>query len=217
MSPASNRKRYAVITADVVGSRKIESFRPKRDRRLSAVSRFHLAQKLILSPYTITAWDEFQVILREPEYAPRVIFDLRRLFYPFELWIAVGIGSVSEPNRIPVNQYAGGQAFERARKAADRLKSGSPKYRMLTSLESGKDLFDSIANAIYRLQDTLLERTTAKQWATINMQIQTARQDATARKLALDISTVSRNLRRGYYWQLTETVNVMERIIQAYF
>jgi hypothetical protein len=49
------------------------------------------------------------------------------------------------------------------------------------------------------------------------MQIQTARQDATARKLALDISTVSRNLRRGYYWQLTETVNVMERIIQAYF
>ena len=111
MSPASNRKRYAVITADVVGSRKIESFRPKRDRRLSAVSRFHLAQKLILSPYTITAWDEFQVILREPEYAPRVIFDLRRLFYPFELWIAVGIGSVSEPNRIPVNQYAGGQAL----------------------------------------------------------------------------------------------------------
>jgi hypothetical protein len=88
---------------------------------------------------------------------------------------------------------------------------------MLTSFESGKDLFDSIANAIYRLQDTLLERTTAKQWATINMQIQTARQDATARKLALDISTVSRNLRRGYYWQLTETVNVMERIIQAYF
>ena len=217
MPPASNRTCYAVITADFVGSRKIESFRPKRDRRLSAVSRLHLAQKLIMSPYTNTAWDEFQVILREPEYAPRVIFDLRRLFYPFELWIAVGIGSVSEPNRKPVNQYAGGPAFERARKAADRLKSGSPKYRMLTSFESGKDLFDSIANAIYRLQDTLLERTTAKQWATINMQMLTARQDTTARKLALDISTVSRNLRRGYYWQLTETVDVMERIIQAYF
>jgi len=212
-----NQKCYSVITADVVGSRKIESFRPKRDRKLEEVSRLHLKQKLILSPYAVTAWDEFQAILSKPAHTPRVILDLRRLFYPFQLWIAVGIGTVSEAHRKPVNRYAGGEAFERAREAADRLKSGSTKYRLLTGFESGNEIFDTIANTIYRLQDALLEGTTEKQWAAINMQLETGRQDLTAKRLTLDISTVSRNLKRGYYWHLVETVDAMERIVKTYF
>jgi hypothetical protein len=217
MRSRSARTRYAVITADVVGSRNIQSFRAKRDRLLAAVSQLHLEQKLILSPWTVTAWDEFQAILRKPEYIPRAILDLRRLLFPFELWIAVGMGSVSEAHKRPVNQYAGGEAFERARKAADRLKLGSPKYRLLTSFESGNKIFDSIANTIYRLQDALLDRITARQWATINVQMNTSHQELTARKLSLDVSTVSRNLKRGYYWHLVETADAMKHIIHACF
>jgi hypothetical protein len=200
-----------------VDSREIESFRPKRDRKLSQLSRLHLEQKLILTPYAVTAWDEFQVILSRPEYSPRVILDLRRLFYPLHLWIAVGIGSASGVHRQPVNIHAGGEAFERARQAADRLKSGPSKYRVLTSFQSGKEIFDTIANTIYHLQDSLLEGTTEKQWAAINMQLETRRQDLAAKRLNVDISTVSRNLKRGYYWHLVETVDAMERIVKTYF
>lgn len=217
MPRPSNRKQYAVITADVAGSRRIASFRAKRDRHLATVSRLHLAHKLILTPYTVTAWDEFQTILRQPKDAPRVILDLRRLFYPMQLRVAVGIGTVTEAHKAPINRYAGGEAFERARNAADRLKRGSPKYRLFTRFESGIDVFDAIANTIYRLQDALVEKTTARQWATINAQIDTDRQDATARRLDLDVSTVSRNLKRGYYWHLIETSEAMEKIVKAYF
>lgn len=217
MSPASSHKRYAVITADFVGSRRVQSFRARRDRGLAAVSQLHLGEKMILSPYTVTAWDEFQVILRKPEFAPRVILDLRRLLYPLQLWIAVGIGSVSAVRNKPINQYAAGEAFERARKAADRMKAGSSKYRVLTNFESGQDTFDRIANTIYRLQDALMERTTPKQWATINARMQTSRQEVTARKLSVDVSTVSRTLRRGSYWHLLDTAEAMEKIVQAYF
>lgn len=217
MSSRSAHAAYAVITADVVGSRKIESFRRKRDRLLAAVSKFHLREKLILSPWTVTAWDEFQAILRKPELVPEVILDLRRLLFPFELWVAVGIGSVTEAHRRPINRYAGGQAFERARVAADRLRIGTPKYRILTSFETGNDLFDSIGHTVYRLQDALLEKTTARQWATINTQMKTSRLETTARRLSLDISTVSRNLKRGYYWHLIETADAMKHILKAYF
>ncbi|HEX4039349.1 MAG TPA: SatD family protein [Acidobacteriaceae bacterium] len=215
--PRSSSSRYAVVTADVVGSRRIDSFRSQRDRLLASVSRLHLSQNLILSPYTVTAWDEFQAIIRKPEFAPRVILDLRRLLTPLGLRIAVGIGTVSNPRSKPINQYAGGPAFERARAAADRLKLGSPKYRILTSFDSGNVLFDSIANTIYRLQDALLDRITPRQWATINTQMNTSRQEITAKRLSLDISTVSRNLKRGYYWHLLDTAEVMQRILQAYF
>jgi len=117
----------------------------------------------------------------------------------------------------PINVHAGGEAFELARVAADKLKTGSPKYRTLTHFESGKEVFNTIANTIYRLHDSLLEKTTEKQWAAINVQMNTGRQEVTAKRLQLDISTVSRNLRRAYYWHFIETVSSMEEIMRAYF
>lgn len=210
-------RRYAVITADIIGSRKIPAFRSKRDSKLRILSRLHLKKQLILSPYAVTAWDEFQTILRKPEYLAQAIWDLRRLFRPYSLWIAVGIGEVSEAHKRPVNLYAGGPAFEQARLAADRLKSGNSKFTALTAFESGNAAFDLIANTLYHLHDTLLSRTTEKQWAVINVQTETGRQEITARKLSLDISTVSRNLKRGHYWHFEETRKAMEQIIPSYF
>jgi SatD family protein len=208
---------YAALTADVVNSRKVDQFQLRRDKKLAEISKKHRSKGLILSPYAITAWDEFQVILAQPEYAPQVIFDLRRTFYPMQLWIAVGIGEVIEAHKTPVNRYAGGQAFERARIAADRLKASAAKYLSLTSFESGNELFDTIANAVYLLHDSLIGNTTAKQWAAINTLTSLGRQDKTAGKLGVDVSTISRTLKRGYYWQMLETIDAMARVIQQYF
>jgi len=207
---------YAVLTADVVGSRQVASFRSRRDRKLESLSELHLGKKLILTPYAVTAWDEFQVILRKPEHIPTVLLDLRRLFYPLKLWIAVGFGEVTGARRQPVNQYAGGVALERARIAADQLKAGNPKYLALTSFQTGNALFDTIANSVYHLHDSLLVGITAKQWAVINLQIETGRMDQIARRRRVDLSTVSRTLKRSHYWQLEETRQAMEAIIPHY-
>jgi hypothetical protein len=210
-------KCYSVITADVVGSSGIASLTQKLSRKLSELSQLHLAQKLILSPYAVTAGDEFEGVLATPQFTPQAILDLRRLFYPMELRIAIGIGRATGVHKKPVNLHGAGEAFLRARKAAERLKAGYPKYRLLTVFNSGNELFDTIANTIYGLQDSLSQRTTRSQWAAINARLATGRQDKTARRLRLDISTVSRNLKRGYYWQLVETAESMERILGAYF
>jgi len=41
--------------------------------------------------------------------------------------------------------------------------------------------------------------------------------EQTAKRLKLDASTVSRNLKRGYYWQLSETVKVAGSLIERTF
>jgi len=210
-------KRYSVITADVVGSSRIASLARQLGGKLGNLSTLHLGQKLILSPYAVTAGDEFEGVLAKPGFTPQAILDLRRFFYPMELRIAVGIGRATGVRKKPVNLHGGGEAFLRARRAAERLKEGYPKYRLLTVFDSGNDLFDTVANTIYRLQDSLIQRTTRSQWAAINARLETGRQDKTAQRLRLDISTVSRNLKRGYYWQLVETAEAMERILAAYF
>jgi hypothetical protein len=170
-----------------------------------------------LSEYAITAWDEFEGILSRTKSLPAVILDLRRHFHPFELWMGIGIGQLTEPYKKPVNVFAGGEAFERAREAMNELKAKRSKTEVLTSFVTGNDTFDLIANTVYHLHDTLFEGTSAKQWQTINAYMETNRQDLTAKKLRLNESTVSRNLRRGCWWQMQETRQAMERVIEAYF
>ena len=208
---------YAAITCDIVGSRQIEEFRRKRDQKLRRISKLHVEKKWILSEYAITAWDEFEGILSRPANVPAVIVDLRRHFHPFELWIGIGIGQVTEPHKKPVNVFAGGEAFERAREAMNKLKPKRSKTGVLTSFVTGNEMFDLIGDTVYQLHDSLLQSISNKQWETINVLMETSGQELAAKKLGLNKSTISRNLRRGFWWQIQETQVAMERIIGAYF
>jgi hypothetical protein len=208
---------YAAITCDIVGSRKIEEFRRKRDQKLHRISKLHVEKRWILSDYAITAWDEFEGILSRPTNVPAVILDLRRHFHPFELWIGIGVGEVTEPHRKPVNEFAGGEAFERAREAMNKLKAKRSKTGALTSFVTGDEMFDLIGNTVYNLHDSLLRSISTKQWETITVLMETNGQELAARKLRLNKSTVSRNLRRAFWWQIQETQVAMERIIEAHF
>ena len=143
--------------------------------------------------------------------------DLRRHFHPLELWIGIGIGEVTEPYKKPVNVFAGGEAFERARAAINQLKAKRSKTGALTSFVTGQVMFDLIGNTIYHLHDSLLHSVSSKQWETINVLMETSAQERAAKKLGLNKSTVSRNLRRGFWWQIRETQKAMEQIIEAYF
>lgn len=78
-------------------------------------------------------------------------------------------------------------------------------------------MLDLIANTMYDLQDTLLKSITTRQWQTINIHLEANRQDLAAKKLKLNESTVSRNLRRGFWWQIQETRQTMEQLIDELF
>jgi DNA-binding MarR family transcriptional regulator len=67
---------------------------------------------------------------------------------------------------------------------------------------------------IYALQDTLLQKITEKQWETIAVFRKKRRLQAAARELRLDASTVSRNLKRGYFWQVEQTMEGMQILIE---
>src|SRR6202020_2202704 len=111
------------------------------------ISKLHVEKKWILSEYAITAWDEFEGILSRPANVPAVIVDLRRHFHPFELWIGVGIGQVTERHKKPVNVFAGGEAFERAGtgrkkvgvKQIDHLKKSTSGFLVANPGDSGCD------------------------------------------------------------------------------
>jgi hypothetical protein len=208
---------YGVLIADVLESRARADIRGLLGRKLAAVSKRHLRKNLIRLPYSVTAGDEFQTVAGDLPSIPAVILDLRRALRPLSLRIGVGFGRISDRIQPPVNRL-GGEAFQCAREAIENIKTGSLfKFDVLTAFESRSAGFNSTINLIYGLHDTLVLKITKKQWETIEEFLDTPTLEQTAKRLKLDASTVSRNLKRGYYWQLSETVKVAGSLIERTF
>src|SRR5215470_4363270 len=196
---------YAVLIADIMASSARKNVRAQLGKQLAAASEKHLKQKLIRFPYTVTAGDEFQTITAELKSVPTVLLDLRAGLWPLSLRIGVGIGKVADRLQPPVNRLTG-PAFQFARRGIDSVKAGSLfKFDVLTSFASDNEQFDQTINLLYGLHDTLVSQITTKQWETIRQFLDKPTLEQTARRMKLDVSTVSRNLKRGYYWQLAET------------
>ena len=208
---------HAVLIADIMASSARRDVRALLGKKLAAISEKHLRQKLIRLPYTVTAGDEFQSLTEEPSSLPALILDLRAALQPLSLRVGVGIGNVSDRIQPPVNQLTG-EAFQLARRAIESIKSGSLfKFDVLTAFASGNAAFDDTINLIYGLHDTLVLRIRTKQWKTIEEFLDRPSLEQTARRLRLDTSTVSRNLKRGYYWQLAQTAKVAGLLIERSF
>jgi hypothetical protein len=203
-----------VLIADVVLSSREPRLRTVLRERLHRATQAHLREKRIRLPYAVTAGDEFQAVPSGIEAIPELIFDLRRLLRPLGLRIGVGIGRIRGPIKAPVNHLEG-EAFVFARQAIDTVKRESLyRYPTLTAFRSARKSFDRIANLVYGLNDTLLLDVTDAQWRTIDVYFGKRRVDRTARKLKVDISTSSRNLKRGNYWQLAEVAATMKALLR---
>jgi SatD family (SatD) len=208
---------YAVLIADVVASSSRQSLRQLLGKTLSVASGCHLRGKLIQLPYSVTAGDEFQTVIANLPALPQIILDLRIMLQPLSLRIGVGFGRIADRIEPPVNRL-GGEAFQLARQAIQAVKTGRQfKFESLTVFASRQSAFDETINLIYGLHDTLVAGITEKQWETIAAFTSNPTLASTSRRLKLDASTISRNLKRGYYWQLTATAKAVESFIGRTF
>ncbi|HMI51396.1 MAG TPA: SatD family protein [Candidatus Saccharimonadales bacterium] len=212
-------KPQAVLIADIVDSSSRTNFRNTLSEKLAAISRRHRQQKLILLPYSVTAGDEFQTVAASLSATPAIILDLRAALQPLPIRIGVGFGDITDRIEPPVNRL-GGPAFQLARQAIEDVKKRRLfRFDVATAFHSSVAYFDETINLVYGLHDTLALQITPKQWESIGKALLHPESSVaqTAKQLALDASTVSRNLKRGYYWQLLETVKGAESLIKEAF
>lgn len=228
MSATTDSRHGAVLLVDVADSSSKADFREGRDSRTERLTRLHRERGWIAADYTVTAWDEFQSVSWAPAQLPHILLDIRQVFAPWEVYIAVGCGDVfGWQSSRPINEALGGEGFERARAAMDALKSGTSlrsstrptargdKYRRLSQFETGSDDRDSLLNLIYGLHDSLVQQVTERQWQTISAALTSENQEDVAGKLGVQPSTVTRNLKRGHYWQMRETAAVVSALLAS--
>jgi hypothetical protein len=217
MRTSSRKLLSAVLLADIVSSRRRTNVRALLAEKLRAATQRHLRRGLIRLPYAVTAGDEFQVLCGALDEVPELVLDLRRCMRPFGLRIGIGIGAVQGKIQTPVNRMEG-EAFQFARRAIEGLKQGDAlKIEALTAFRSNRPVFDTTANLIYGLHDTLLVKVTEKQWKTIDQYTSKGRLETAGHALGVDFTTVSRNLKRSFYWQMEYTVRGMRQVIAGQF
>lgn len=206
-----------VLLVDVADAPSLPDFPAGRDRRLRALSHRHVGQGWIAADYALTAGDRFQAVLWNAANLPDVLLDIRRVFAPWEVYIAVGCGPVAGwRSRRPEDEALSGAGVERARQAMDRLKSArGEKFRRLTRCDTGDPGLDGVLNLVYALHDSLVQQTTERQWQTISSALSLESQEDAAAELGVQPSTVTRNLKRGHYWQMRETARELSRLLAA--
>jgi len=208
-----------VVTADMVTSSKINDMPGVRSRLLKQLSERHLQEGRVFGRYTVTAWDEFQNVLVRPVEIPDVVWDLRLAFRPsWDLKIGIGLGAIDElPGpKTPINEESSGEAFVRAREAVDHLGDAKEKYPLRTYVCSGDPQFDRNLNLIYMLIDSLLLNLSDRQWETIREYQRAGRMEDAARRLKVETSTVSRNLQRGFYWQMERARKEIRELLETH-
>jgi hypothetical protein len=214
----STQRQGTVLLVDVAASTGSPDFRAVRDRNLKALSKLHLDKRWTGRPYTVTAWDEFQTVSWQWPYLPQILFDVRRIFAPWELYVGVGFGAISGwRSKRPINEALSGEGFERARSAMDSLKNGKgDKFNRLTRFHTGDVDRDALLDLIYGLHDTLIQQVSARQWEMIAAAHGARKQEDVADAFGLDPSTVTRSLKRGHYWQMLTTMTVLtEQLAQG--
>jgi hypothetical protein len=203
-----------------MNSRDVARFKDVRDSKLDALSKAHRASGWIAAAYAVTAWDEFQGLTAAIDAAPRAMWSLVTAFYPLHLRIGIGIGEVVTEfaDHAPLNEAATGEAFFRARAALDLVKHGrDPRYDPSSQADSGEREVDLFLNSTLHLLDALVARATPSQWEVILEYERLGRQDRVAAKLGKAESTISRALKRAYYWQMIEAIESMTEFLQLRF
>jgi hypothetical protein len=205
--------KYAVITADIIDSRRQADLVALLKPQLS-----ELNSRALLTTFAISRGDEIQAVCKEPTALPQLIRHLRYLCLPLQLRVAVGIGAIdgSGMNFGVSSWEMNGPAFYAARNALDQLQKTQRKTpaTLIASEEPG---FDLTVNTIYSLYDLLINQWTPKQWATV----QTYEVQATMQKTAQAFNVTWQNIQKickAAHWEtLKATEENLARLIELRF
>lgn len=120
-----------VIIGDIVASKQIENRNEVQENLNQVLSHLNYPHRNdLLSNYTITIGDEFQVVLSEFDSVFSDIINISVNLYPVKVRFAIGIGTLSTP--INEEQAIGmdGPAFYLARHGIEGLKKTGSLFRI---------------------------------------------------------------------------------------
>lgn len=187
-------KKYIVITADIVDSKKIKKIN-ELDGLLGKLN--SLIENKSIMKFQLSRGDEIQAIFESDIFLPEVIRLMLYSFYPINLRIGIGIGKIpKEKLKMKSSWDSNGEAFYNARKAIDILEKKEKKSKKVSSifLESSNKFFDDCFNSFYILNFLNYNRWKQTQWDAIQSYERLENLEKSANELKISFSAVQQRI-----------------------
>jgi hypothetical protein len=209
------KQSYAVLTGDIVASRKLLPERSKalQQRLKTVTSDFNSTfPGSIVGTLGITQGDGWQVALKKPVKALRLALFLRAVVkadFETDTRVSIGIGTVERLETGNIIESTG-LAFERSGHGLELLKNRKSRMSYRTSVTSGRLV--SAELLLVAWLDSLATLATAKQASLLREVLLNLKQEKVAEKRGLAQSTVSEGLTAVGWNEIRGIVNHFENI-----
>ncbi|MDK2902285.1 MAG: hypothetical protein PWQ93_204 [Clostridiales bacterium] len=181
---------YAVITSDIIGSRRLKDRNISRQDIEDAIDRLNKEDdNFILSRFRLLRGDEIQGVVRSANDAAVVIRHLRFCINPAVVRIGIGLGDIATNIDRDNPWNMDGNAFHRARQALDDIKHFK---RQATALCSEDKALDDSVNVIFALMDALSSKWTKAQWEAVHVYERAGTYSKAAEILAITMQNVAK-------------------------
>jgi hypothetical protein len=142
-----------VIIGDLIKSRKAESRDKIQQKLQTSLTAINKINQNIISPFTITLGDEFQVLLKNADGLFSNIWQIAKDIYPAKIRFSIGIGEVNTDINPAAAIGMDGPAFYAARKGIDQLKKNNLVIG-INGIKNDNDLVESNLSFISHISDS---------------------------------------------------------------
>jgi len=200
---AEHEVRWVVLTADIIGSRRVAPRESLRDNLVQALVHINntWAHDIVV-PFSLLAGDEIQGVVRPGPFAfcmpRRLRWAMRRLAVkpPILLRVGVGWGFIETPLSASRSWEMDGPAFHYARAA---LRAAKAARSEATRFACGDPLHERWANIVLALTDALMGQWTRAQWEAVDAYERRGTYASAAKELGIALQNVQKRCSAAHW------------------
>ncbi len=211
----SPEEKFAALTADIIGSRKLKDQGFSRNQIEKAISQLNTAREaFIVSKFCLLRGDEIQGVIFPPREAIVMVRYLRFYLRPVQIRVGIGIGDITTEidKNNPWNMD--GSSFHRAREALEEIKLSRHPATFINSLEED---FDYNLNVILALMDVISNRWTDGQWEAIHAYEQMGTYQKASQVLKVRPQNVAKRCQSAHWKVFSEAEKHVQKLIDLKF
>lgn len=214
MNGAREDPRYVALIGDIRGSRELEDRKRAQEEFERVVESLNdeVPDESIASPFTVTAGDEFQVLLTDAADAVAGAVTASDRFHPARLRFGIGRGELE--TEVNPNQAIGmdGPCFHRAREAIE----GAQHEGAWLRVRGWSSDLDGHVNAMFDLVQRVREDWTDRQAQFAEALAETGTQKRVAERYDVSKSTVSESLSAGHVHEVRNAEASLGEVLAGY-
>jgi len=203
--------RYLVLIGDIVASRNSARRHDLQEQMKAVFAEFNQNNAGLVSPYTLTLGDEFQVVFNQADRVFTDIFAILAIL-PTKVRFSLGLGAITTDLNPAQALGMDGPAFYNARNGINKLKKQGDH---LYNLEGLADDLQTMANAVLRLLSHTSKKWHANRYAILSHLLRGWSVDAIVKDLAISEQAVYKNINSGGIEATIELVSALTNVINT--